>query len=121
MITDYYLNEIAKALQGSTYVYPTYLAFGTTVLTLSTTDSSLVGESGTRIALSSSRSNSAVTYSGTRLASQVPTSSGIYLNGLGLLSSSTAGTLLTEFVLSSVLHTTSYDIQVDSLVTVGRG
>lgn len=120
MITDLFLNEMAKALAGESYVVPTYLAFGSSVITESAGSTTLSGEFGSRVAVTDSRSTSTVTFTGTRSAASVSTSAGDTLNSMGLKSSSSGGTHLSETALSSIIHTTTFDIEVESIITFGR-
>lgn len=121
MITNNFLNETAKALAGESYVVPTFMAFGSTVITPNAASTVVTGEIGDRYALSDSRSNAIVTWSGIRTGADVATSSGDTLNAIYMLSASTGGTLFSENTLSSIIHTTAFDIAVDYAVTVSRG
>lgn len=120
MINDNFLVELAKALAGESYVVPTYLAFGSSVLTESATSTSLSGEFGSRVAVTDSRALNVVTFNGLRSGASVSTSAGDTLNGMALFSSSSGGTILTNTALSSIIHSTAYDIEVDSVITISR-
>jgi hypothetical protein len=120
MINDNFLTEMAKALAGESYVVPAYLAFGSDVITESTTTTSLSGEFGTRGSLTDSRSSQTVTFTGLRLGATIATSAGETLNAMSLNSSSTSGSHLSEVLLSSILHTTAYDIEVVWQITTAR-
>lgn len=121
MITNNFLNEIAKALNNESYTIPGYLAFGSSVIVPNAASTDLSGEFGSRYPLSNSRASNIVTFDGIRVGANVASSSGEYLNSVGSLSSSSGGVLFTENLLSSILHTTAFDVAVVIEVTVSRG
>ena len=115
------LTETAKAIAGESYSVMSHLAFSTdTSFAIAVSDSAISGESGDRIALSDSRSVATVTFNGTRTGALVASSDGETLTGAGTLSASSGGTLFSEILLPSLLHTTSFDIEVDWAFTVQR-
>lgn len=117
MITNNFLNEVSKAINGESYVSPGVIGFSSTTKTLSPTDTSLGGEldygsaAGTRVTnvttFNALRSGAAVGVGGDRI------------NSLGLLNTST-GTLLAEALVPSVLHTSTYDLDVSWKIIVER-
>lgn len=119
MITNNYLTEIAKAMASESYVVPTYMAFGSTVLTPNAASTSLTGEQDARTALTDSRSSNVVTFSGIRTGALVSGSSDT-LNSIAMFSASTGGTMLSENSLASIIHTTAFDVAVDFQITVSR-
>lgn len=121
MITNNFLYETAKALAGDSFVLPSYLAFGSTVITPNAASSTVTGEIGSRYAVTDARANAIVTWSGIRVGANVASSSGDTLNAVYVTSASTGGTLFSENTLSSIIHTTAFDIAVDYTVTVARG
>lgn len=121
MINDNFLTEMSKALASESYDVPAYAAWGSTVLTVSATSTSLSGEYGARSALSDSRDGIEVAFSGLRTGASVSSSSGDVLNGISLNSASSGGTHLSEVLLSSIIHTTGFDITVDWRITTIRG
>ena len=121
MINNNFLEQIADAMAGSSYSIPTHLAFGSTVIVPAAGDSVLSGEFGNRYSVSKTPGSNVVTYSGIRIGADVASSSGEYLNGLALFTSSSGGLLMANEALSSILHTTAYDIAVDYEVTFSRG
>lgn len=114
------LNEIAKGLASESNVVPSYLAFGSDVLSINVADSSITGEIGSRIATTDSRATATVTFNAIRTGASVASSSGERLNASYLLSASSGGTLLSEVVLPSLLHTTTFDIETDWSFTIQR-
>jgi hypothetical protein len=122
MITDYFLNEVAKGINNETFVVPAYQAVGTgSVTAINTTDTALTGEIGSRIALSGTRTNNSITFSGTRSgASVLDSTSGDTLTNVGILAVATSGTLLQGVVIGTITHTTSFDIEFTNSITVNR-
>lgn len=111
--TQTFLNTMAAALAQETYVVPAYLAFGTSSISPSLTDTAIDGEVGDRSSLSNpSREDNEVTYTALRLAGDVVGSSGDNIKSLGLLTAATDGDLLTLRSLPGILQTTSFDIDV---------
>lgn len=108
------LTEAAKAFAGESYDTISHLAFSTDgSFAVSVSDTSLSGEAGTRVSVTGTRSTATVTFNGIRTGASVSSSAGETLTGAGLLSASSGGTLLSEITLPDLLHTTSYDIEVD--------
>jgi hypothetical protein len=121
MILDNFLNEVAKALAGSSYVYPAYLTVGTGTTALSTSSTALSGEVGdARRSMTITRSANVVDFSAVRPGSDVNSSSGEYLNELGIFSALTSGTMLSALSIPSLLQTTAYDIEISGSFTVNR-
>lgn len=114
-------EQLASAMAGSTYTFISYAAFSSDVITLSADSTSLDGEFGSRVLLSRSHSTNTTTQNGIRSGASVASSSGEYLNALGFLSASSGGDLHAELLLSSILHTTDFDIEITNQLTfVGR-
>jgi len=114
------LDEVAKAIASDSYVMPSYLAFGSDVLTIAVSDSSITGEIGSRSAFTDSPAGATVTFNAIRTGAVVASSDGEYLNAAYAISASTGGTLLSELTLPSLLHTTNFDIDTDWSFTVQR-
>ena len=121
MLTDNFLVDIAKYLNGESSELITHLALSSTAITPSATDTSIPGQLGSRISVSNSRSSTlpTVTFNGIR-SGAVASTSGDYLNLGALFTASSSGTLMAEALIPSVLHTTDYDFEVDWSITVGR-
>jgi hypothetical protein len=120
MITDNFLNTIAGWVNGETATIPSFVAWSSSAITPAGTDTSLPSEYTTRTSASGTRTLNATTFNSTRL-STLATSTGDYINSLGLLTASTAGTLYAEALVPSILHTTTFDLEVDWTITVSRG
>lgn len=118
MITDVYLQEIAKAINGEANTVVSHCAFSSTVLTPAATDTSLAHEYD-RSSATGTRSTNSVTFNSLR-SGATASSTGDYINVVGLLTSSTGGNLMLEALVPSVLHTTSFDFEVDATVTIER-
>ena len=116
MITDNFLYEMSKILNGDSYLIPAYMAVGTTdVANILSTDTSLSGEIGTRKILTSTRSDNATEFSAIRSSTDVEdTTNGDDLESTGLfnnLTQSTTEKLLTGVPLSGITQTTTFDIE----------
>jgi hypothetical protein len=121
MITNYFLTETAKALNGESFVIPGYLAVGTTDVTqILSTDTSIPGETGTRDIINKSRTGSAVTFSGVNPASGITAATGIAVESVGLFNPSSSGTLMIGASFSGLIQTTSFDLEVITQLTVSR-
>lgn len=113
MITNYQLEQVAKALNGESSVIANYVAVGTGVLsTFDASQTNITGEIGTRNVLTKSRSGNIVTFSGVRSStSVVNTTTGDALTNVGILQPSTAGTVLIGEIVGGVTQTTAFDIE----------
>lgn len=125
-ITDTTLNEVAKAIANESFLVPNYLATGTTIVTsINTTDTSLSGETGDRIALTGSRTNNEIEFTATRSASDVvDTTNGDAIKSSGLHNTDTAATsdpLLFGVVHAGITQSTDYDLEFIYTVRVQRG
>ena len=122
-VNDNLLNNIAKALNSESYVTLSYLAVSTdSTFAASLTNTTIVGESPSRIATTSSRSANTVTFNAIRSgASVVDTTNGDTLYGAAWFSAVTAGQLQLDVALPSLIHTTAYDLETDLDLTTNRG
>ena len=120
MIHDYTLTTIPKLLIGSSVDVPSHLAFSSDDITPQYADTSISGEAGARISFSASEADgNAVIYTGTR-TSVVPPAGGTYLNVSALEDASTGGNMWASALLSSLLHTTSFDLEIRHQITIDR-
>lgn len=119
VITDGYLKEIAKAMSGESFNYATYNAFSSTLTTENIADTSLAGEYGSRLILTTVRSDNVVTYSSTKTGAIVSTS-GEAVKGLGLLSASSGGILMTETAIPTINQTNAFDVEFITQITYTR-
>ena len=121
MINDNFLNEIAKAINSESYVVPSYITFGTSVISAAVTDTVLSGETGTRISATKTRSNNVITHNALKTGSTITSSTGTVIYSSAMFSALTSGTLMTEIPISAgITHTTAFDIEVDWYVTIDR-
>ena len=121
MINDNLLNGIASLLAGSTYILPSYLAFGSTTTTLTTTDVYTPGEFDRNILDSRGLSTNIVRYLGTRLATEANNE---LICDIALVNSATlrgSYDIQSNFLVSSLTHSTSFDISVEYWFTINRG
>ena len=120
-VMNNYLEELAKANNGESHVYPGFDAVSTTAITTDVTDTVLDGEIGNRLTLTGTRVDNQVSWSGLRLSTDVvDTSSGDTLRSIGMLSDSSGGTLFTEQSPFQILHTTSFEIEFINNVIIRR-
>ena len=121
MRTDQFLNEIAKAFNAESFVYPSYMLVSTdSAYTPAVTDTSVPGEVGSRFSITRSRSNNVVTISGIRSGAVVTSTSGDVLYAYGDNSAISSGTLTGVASLPSLTHTTSFDLEFQNQITVNR-
>jgi hypothetical protein len=120
MLMDNFLYAVAGWMNGETFTIPSFGAWSSTVLTPAGTDTSLAHEYATRSAATGARVLGDTTFTITR-SSVLASSSGDYINSLGLLTASSGGTLYAEALVPSILHTTTYDFEVDWKISVSRG
>ena len=113
MITDYELEQVAKALNSESYISANYLAIGTGALTtFGSSQTSITGEVGSRLPLTKTRSGNVLTFQATRSGATVlNTTSGDALTNVGILGPSTAGTVLIGEILGGITQTTAFDIE----------
>jgi len=119
MITDTFLNELATVINGGTMDVPSHIGFTSTALTLSGTDTSMSGEFGNRVSVSGTRVLSNTTFGGLR-GGAVASSSGDTINAIGLFDASTTGDLYAEALVPSVIHTSTFDFEIDWGIRVSR-
>jgi hypothetical protein len=119
MINDNFLTMMSKLLNGESVSLPTSLAYGSSVMTVAVDSSSLTGEYASRDSVSNSRSGFTVSFEGVR-SGTIASSGGDVLQTFGLYDDSTGGNLLTAVLASSVLHTSSFDLNVEWQFTIGR-
>lgn len=109
MIPDSLLDITASLLGGGSPAVPSHLAFGSTEVTPGATDTSIPGEFD-RLALDSvGVVNNVVTFSVIRTGA---TAANEYINVIGLFNDATAGDLCVENVVTSLLHTSNFDVEV---------
>jgi len=119
-IMDNLLNDMAKTLIGDTFTAPTHGAWSSTAITIDPTDTTLSGEFGTRSTMVGSRILNEVTFTGLRTGASVTSSTGERLNSMGLFNAASVGTLHSEALVTSVLHTSDFDVELDWIIKVNR-
>ena len=120
MITDTFLNNIAGLINGESSRIPSHAAFSSSVITADATHTSLPTElDSPRLNITKSRSTNTTTYSFVRTGA-LASSTGDYLNAVAIIDSVTGGFILSEATVSSLLHTTSFDVEVDWKISVDR-
>lgn len=118
MITDKFENNVAGLIGGEIATIPSHIIFSTSVITPNATDTALPSELDRSVA-TKSRITKNITFTAIRSGS-VASTGGDIINSLGLGTAPTGGDLLGEAVVSSLLHTTAFDLQVDWLISVQR-
>ncbi len=119
-VTDTFLQQIASALASETYIVPSYLTVGTTVIIPGTTDTDLTGEIGPREVLTTARVDNQVEFSTLRSSTSVIQATGDTLNSTALFGAATSGDMFTSVSLPQINHTNSYDIEFDWTITINR-
>lgn len=114
------LEESAKAMAGESFTYPSYITAGTTALTILPTDTTLSGETGSRVLGTSSRSAETLSLTGIKSGASILTATGTYLETVAAFTASTGGNYMTGVSLPSILQTTNFDIQFNFDWTYGR-
>lgn len=121
VLTDVYLENVAKAIGGESFTLTAYGGVGTaTDFEDDGTATSLDGEIGTRSSLSTTRADNVVTHSFIRSSMDVVGVGGDTLTAVGLFSAVSSGELHNNVALPSLLHTTNFDIEFDTVFTVSR-
>jgi len=121
MINDNFINQMAAVINGESITVPTYLAFGSTTGTLTSQDTVTSGEFDRNLYTTRERTNNTTKLSFLRSGTEVTTSSGQTINVIGLMTGSTAGSLWSNVLVSSLLHTTAFDLDIELWYTVNRG
>lgn len=119
MIVDTFLDEAAKAFNNESFVIPNYFTVSSSLASVASTDTSLSGEFGTRIALTKSRTDNTTTYVAMRNGSLASTT-GDTIMGAAMLSASSGGTLFTELTMPSFLQTTAFDVEFTTTIDFTR-
>ena len=120
-ITNGHLDNIAKAMAGEAFDYPTHALVATGVNTsIDITDTGLVGEIGSRLTSTASRALNVVTFTSLRSGTDViDSANGDDLTAVGFDLASTGDNL--QFgVTTSELHTTAFDLEIEAELTYGR-
>jgi len=119
MINDNFLKEMGKALNGESYSVPSYMTWSSSPISESSSSTSLSGEAFPRAAVSNVRSDNNVVFTAIK-SGALASSTGDSLRSIGLNSSSSGGIHLSEKLLSSILHTTAFDVLVSWTVRFER-
>lgn len=120
MINDTWLNEMAKSVNGESFVTPAFATVVTGTQSFAVTDTTMTGEKGARFSLTKSRASNVVNASGTRTSASVTQVTGDTLTGFGVFDTISSGTLLSQITLPSLVQTTAFDIQFDTAVSFTR-
>lgn len=120
MINDNFLLGMAKLAGGQSYTIPSHLAFGSTTGTLTSADLVTSGEFDRNALSTPDVATNVVKYIGSRSSVE---GDNTYINVIGLHNTSTpysSGDLQANFLVPSLLHTTSFDIEVEFWVSFNR-
>jgi hypothetical protein len=122
MINDNLLNGVATTIGvGSGYSIPSHLAFGSTTGTLTAADVITSGEFDRNALSGVVVNNNSITFTGARLSTEANNE---YVNVISMTNSGTlrgSNDIQVSFLVPSLLHSTSFDINVDIYLTVNRG
>ena len=118
MITDNFLDGVAKRMAGEAYVFPAFLTVSTdTSFVVNASTNVITGEAGSRLALGVSRSGRDVTFSVVRSGA---VASGEKLYGVGLFPLSSGDGFAVGSALPGLTHDTSFDIDFSFRITPRR-
>jgi UDP-glucose 4-epimerase len=120
MINNNLLYGVAALLAGSSYTIPSHMAFGSTTGTLTADDIITSGEFDRNALSSKTYTLNKVTYEAVIIASEA---SNKYVNVIGLHNDGTlgsSGNLQANFLVSSLLHTTAFDLSAELWITFER-
>ena len=120
MINDEYLNGLAKLMIGESFTIPSYVAFGSTSYTLSGQDNSIQGEFDRIILSSTNRSNNLAKFICSRSSSDAGNETINVVELVNSASLGSSGNLQVAFLISSLVHTTDFDLEVEFWVNHER-
>jgi uncharacterized protein YbjT (DUF2867 family) len=109
-----HLENVAKAMAGESFSYPTHNVFATGDNSLlDPSDTALVGEIGSREAVTTARIGSAITWTSVRSGTDVvDTANGDNLTAVSLDIASTGGSTQLSTVIDE-LQTTAFDLELN--------
>lgn len=110
---------MAKFINGESTVIPGYVAFSEDSIIPDPTDTSLPSELD-RSSIAGSRIANTATFSAIRSGATATPSTGDFINSLGLLNTSSGGTLFAEATVPDILHTSDFDFEVEWQITIER-
>lgn len=111
-ITNYMLNNLAKALSGQSFDVPTHNIVGSTpVITIDITQTDLLGVIGDASSLISSRIDNVVEFNTLRNGSLITNPDGDEIKSIGVTTAATGG-ILQAGVPTNELQTTAFDIEM---------
>jgi len=120
-LQDKYLVEAAKAVAGEANESIDYSGYSDQDGNITTSDTSLTNEIGSRSVVDVSRSNRQITYSTTRSAANVvDTTNGDDIQEIGLFSDQTGSNMQQYVDVANINQTTDFDIELTQNVTVTR-
>lgn len=120
MINDNLLNGVASLLAGGSYTIPSNLAFGSTSGVLTAQDVITSGEFDRNTLSTYSSTNNLVKFIGSRLSTEANNQ---VVNIISLTNSNTLGgssDIQASFLVPSLIHTTSFDINVEFWININR-
>lgn len=119
-VTDSFLNEVAESFVTGTIPVPSHVGFsnGTSII-VDPTSTSLQGEFGSRVAVTSNNTLNETTFSGIR-SGAAASSSGDSLNSFGLFTASSSGVLCAQAIITNLLQTSDFDVEVEWVIKAER-
>lgn len=121
MINDNYLEGLAKLMTGEAYTIPSHLAFGSTTGTLSATDLITSGEFDRNALSNLERSDNVARFIGSRSSAEANNEVIRVVGFHNSASLASSGNLQANFLVSSLIHTTDFDVEVELWVRHIRG
>jgi len=119
-IHDTFLTDIPQLVRGDSISVISHMTFSSDDIQPAISDNTLAGETLPRIALQQTTvDGNLITWRATR-NSTVPPFGGTFLNVEAVFTASTGGNMWASALLSSLLHTTSFDLEIRHTVTFDR-
>lgn len=118
VLTDVFLDEMAKAMNGESYTVGSDVAFSNDIIVPDATDTALPSEFD-RSSTTGSRTGNKVSFTAIR-SGAIASVGGDTVNSIGLLTASSGGNLLSEATVPSIVHTQTFDLEVDWQITIER-
>ena len=118
MINDNYLEGLAKLVVGESVTIPSHMAFGSSNDDLTASDTTLAGEFD-RISLETGETNGTIAkIIGVRSSVDADDET---VFDIGLFNAASNGNLWSATLISSLLHTTDFDLEVQFWIEHQRG
>lgn len=121
MITNKYLSDVASRLSGSIIVpIPSYFVISSSedLSSLNVISSIMPGEYDRNTLSTPSATGNIVKYTGYRYTNKATANN--WINGFGLFPLSSGADMQTYILIPSILHTSTYDLIIETYITFNR-